>query len=247
MIREHLAGPGHVESTGFRWRGGEISRLEQFSDAVFAFALALLVVSSELPTTVDELFTVLRGFPAFGATFAVLAWLWYLHYEYFRRYGLVDDLTITLNAVLLFLILFYVYPLRFLFGALMDGIFHGNWAFAQMQGDTLLAVYSLGFVLVFAMMALLYRRALSRSAELGLNAREVAITRTSMQAQLIMVAIGLVSATLALLAPPQWVPMAGMVYFLIGPALFWHWARAAKRWPEVEEGGQPSAGLQEQP
>jgi hypothetical protein len=34
---------------GFRLRGGEISRVESFSDAVFGFALTLLVVSLDVP------------------------------------------------------------------------------------------------------------------------------------------------------------------------------------------------------
>jgi len=38
--RAALAEKGWGEETGFRWRGGaEISRLEGFSDTVFAFAL----------------------------------------------------------------------------------------------------------------------------------------------------------------------------------------------------------------
>jgi hypothetical protein len=55
MIRE-LAGHQLVPpEKNFRWRGGEITRLEGFTDAVFAFAVTLLVVSLEVPHTYDEL------------------------------------------------------------------------------------------------------------------------------------------------------------------------------------------------
>ncbi len=230
MIRERLAAGQTIEKTGFRWRGGDISRLEEFSDAVFAFALALLVVSTELPTSAAELFGVLRGFPAFGLTFAVLVWIWYLHYQYFRRYGLVDALTIFLNAVLLLLVLFYVYPLRYLFGALTDGLLYGHWDFGASYGGPVLAVYSAGFVAVFVMFALLYRHALARADVLGLDARERAITRATMQSQLWIAAIGLVSVAIALAAPPSWRPLGGLVYFLIGPVLWLHWSRAYRQW-----------------
>jgi Endosomal/lysosomal potassium channel TMEM175 len=77
-LLRHGFGADHA----FRWRGGEISRLEGLSDAVFAFAVTLLVVSLEVPKTFDELLQVLRGFFAFAVCFGILFWVWYDHYRF---------------------------------------------------------------------------------------------------------------------------------------------------------------------
>src|SRR4051812_29388346 len=71
-----------VSADGFRIRGREVTRLEGFSDAVFAFALTLLVVSLEVPKSFAELMETMRGFLAFGVCFALLAVIWNHHYVY---------------------------------------------------------------------------------------------------------------------------------------------------------------------
>lgn len=76
-MRRRLEQQGFGADHGFRWRGGDISRLEGLSDAVFAFAVTLLVVSLEVPETFDELLHVLRGFFAFAVCFAILFWVWF--------------------------------------------------------------------------------------------------------------------------------------------------------------------------
>lgn len=115
MIRSRMMQSSRGEN-GFRWRGREVSRLEALSDAVFGFAITLLVVSLEVPQTATELFNVMRGFVAFAACFALLFLVWWHQYRFFRRYGLNDGVTTVLNAVLLFVVLFFVYPLKFVFG-----------------------------------------------------------------------------------------------------------------------------------
>src|SRR5271167_2798365 len=120
MFRKHLISSQTSGEPGFRWRGGEITRLEGFSDAVFAFAVTLLVVSLEVPKTFTELLAAMRGFAAFAVCFALLADVWYNHYRFFRRYGLQDPWTVFLNCVLLFFVLFYVYPLKFLFSTVFN-------------------------------------------------------------------------------------------------------------------------------
>ncbi len=70
-LREHLPLAPRREQN-FRWRGNEISRVEGFTDAVFAFAVTLLVVALEVPHTFDGLMDVVRGFPAFVICFTLL-------------------------------------------------------------------------------------------------------------------------------------------------------------------------------
>src|SRR5512144_3070514 len=121
-VREKLAADGAGLRMGFRLRGGEISRIEGFSDAVFAFAVTLLVVSLEMPRTFHELSAAMKGFVVFAVCFALLIEVWREHYVFFRRYGLQDAGTVWLNAALLFVVLFYVYPLKFLFNIVFAGV-----------------------------------------------------------------------------------------------------------------------------
>jgi len=122
VLRRWLAQRGTDGEEGFSWRGQEVLRIEGFADAVFGFALTLLVVSLEVPNNFDELLSTMQGFFAFAISGWLLYSVWFDHYRFFRRYGLKDNLTIHLSAVLLFVVLFYVYPLKFLFTVVTDRI-----------------------------------------------------------------------------------------------------------------------------
>src|SRR5438128_1553215 len=102
---------------GFRWRGGEVSRVESLSDAVFGLAVTLLIISQDVPKSYDGLIRSLLSFFPFAICFAHLMFVWFEHYKFYRRYNLRDDRTTVLTLVLLFLVLFYVYPLKFVFSS----------------------------------------------------------------------------------------------------------------------------------
>ena len=213
----------------------DVQRLAAFSDAVFAFALTLLVVSLEVPSSYAELMQTMRGFVPFGCTFAIVTWIWYEHHEFFRKYPMNDPYTVFLNGVLLFLVLFYVYPLKFMATVVftMMGLVDAPaLAIERRQMPGLLAVYSGGFVVLFGAFALLYRHAWKRRADLGLSALDAFFLRSGMVHQLLSMGVGLAALGMALALPPAWAWLSGPFYFMMGPVHFaWGWrtASAAKR------------------
>ena len=218
MVRGGLARRQGGEED-FRWRGEDVSRIEGFSDAVFAFAVTLLVVSLEVPKTFDELLATMQGFFAFAICFYLLYIVWYEHYKYFRRYGLSDFLTLCLNAALLFLVLMYVYPLKFLFTLLVDELFGfaENETIEPSQFPLLMVIYGAGFVAVQLVFVLMYLRAYSLRDTLGLGAHELSITREEIQGYLLNVAVGLASIAIAVFGGVGVVSLAGYIYLLIFP------------------------------
>ena len=114
MIREHLFDRRVPADPLFRWRGGNVSRLEGFSDGVFAVILTLLVASTSVPSTFQELWLTIRDLPVFLVTFLFMMMCWHDHYIYFRRYGFEDGITKVLNAAFLFLVVFFAFPLKFM-------------------------------------------------------------------------------------------------------------------------------------
>lgn len=211
----------------FRWRGGEITRLEAFCDVVFGFALTLLVVSLEVPRSYAELMAAIRGFVPFAACFAQLVLIWRAHYRFSRRYGLEDPYTVFLNIILLFLVLFYVYPLKFVFTTLFEEFMgspvapHLGWH----EASVLMRIYAAGFLSVFLLFALMYAHAYKLRNQLGLNEVESLETRFAVQENILMAAIGGVSFLLAL-KNPEW---AGWTYFLLAPVLTIHGIVYGKR------------------
>lgn len=211
----------------FRWRAGEITRLEAFCDVVFGFALTLLVVSLEVPKNYAELMAAVRGFVPFAACFAQLILIWRAHYRFSRRYGLEDPYTVFLNIILLFLVLFYVYPLKFVFTLIFSEL-TGNAATADVgwhEASVLMRIYALGFVSVFLLFGLMYTHAYKLRQQLELNEVEALETRLALQESLIMAAVGILSFAVAFKNPP-W---AGWIYFLLAPVLSIHGIVYGKR------------------
>jgi uncharacterized membrane protein len=218
----------------FRNRAREVTRVEAFSDVVFGFALTLIVISLEVPRSFDALMTAMRGFLGFAICFAVLTWIWHCHYTFFRRYALQDGITITLNSFLLFIVLFYVYPMKFMFSIVTREV-----QSTYKDAPKLFVIYGLGFAGIFLLFLLMYVHAYKLRTKLRLNAVEVHMTKTMMMMYGSYIVIGLFSVLLALTARGWWLFMAGWCYFLIGPAsglIGWSRGRSLERSLERQSG-----------
>ena len=239
-FRQHLPFTPRPEQH-FRWRGHEVSRLEGFADAVFAFAVTLLVVALEVPRTFEGLVEVIRGFPAFIVCFTLLMLFWNGHYRFFRRYGMEDRFTRTVSLALLLLVLFSVYPLKFLFSSLLD--FGGRAAKFETldQLHFVHRIYGFGLASMWAMLALLHWHALRKRDALQLNAAELIQTRGGLWGYVIYIIV--CTASIVLTHVTSLLGLPGWIYVALGPLLalngWWHGrqvralAAPPPRWPDA--------------
>ncbi|MGZ3778404.1 MAG: TMEM175 family protein [Mucilaginibacter sp.] len=209
-----------LKKNTIRWRSHEPTRLETFSDAVFAFAVTLIIVSLEVPKTFDELFETIKGFVAFGACFAILFLIWNSQNIFFRRFGLTDAWTTALNGILLFVVLTYTYPLKFLFTLVFSHntfVSHGQ-SFAMIsdvQVPTLFYIYNTGYIVIYLLFYLMYRHAQTHAERLELTPFELFETRSMMYINLLNVLIGVIAILITFLLPDNLVGASGYTYFLI--------------------------------
>lgn len=199
----------------FRNRAHEVSRIEAFSDVIFGFAVSLLVVSLEAPKSYDELAEMMKGFLPFAIAFFALIDIWFEHHHFFRRYALHDSPTIVLNTILLFVVLFYVYPLKFIFVMFVNSVLGHPSHVTALQAANLFAIYGLGFAAVFVILGFMYRRAWAARDSLQLNEVERIDTLESIYDNFATASFGILSTIIGFTVPSRMVGLAGFVYFLI--------------------------------
>jgi len=220
MVRKQAAAKRQSKDR-IHWRGHEVTRIEAFSDAVFGFAITLLIVSLEVPKNIEELFKSMHGFIPFAVCFTLIFQVWMVQNVFFRRYGMHDEYTLILNAMLLFVVLFFVYPLKFLFN-------NFNTSLSSDDGKYLYFIYSGGFAAIYLLFTLMYQNAWRRRADLELTDSEVFETRTNVIRNLLMASVGIASVIIASFGS-KFLGLAGIIYVLIGPMIAVLHHRRAKK------------------
>lgn len=208
-----------------KWRGHEILRIEAFSDAVFGFALTLLIVSLEVPKNFEELWNMMKGFLPFGVCFILVFQIWMAQNLFFRRYGLHDERTLVLNAFLLFTTLVFMFPLKFLWSTIFPSA-RVNTSDAH-EFVKLFYLYGACFATVYFLFALMYAHAYAKREKLKLTDSEAFETKTYIYRH---TGVGMVAVLSLILASfgPRFLGYAGVSYCLIGLVIAMTHSRRAK-------------------
>jgi uncharacterized membrane protein len=216
--------PAHLDALprlrGFRLRGMEMTRLETFIDATFAFAISILVIAaSRVPENIDELLAAFKNVPAFVTSIAVLGIFWRGHWLWSRRYGLEDGVSTLISWAMIVTMLIYIYPLRAIFGAmwyLLSGGRVGDrlgFHTTETQERAIFAIFALGFIAIAFEILLLNFRSWQLREPLRLNAHERLMTRREITGWSIPVGVGIASLILSLTLPVEEIEWAGWIYF----------------------------------
>jgi len=193
---------------GFRLRGMEMTRLETFIDAAFAFAISMLVIAAQqIPDNIVALLAAFKNVPTFVCSIAVLGIFWRGHWLWSRRYGLEDSASILISWAMIVTILIFIYPLKAIFGAMWYLLSSGQ-----------------------------VGRAWQLREPLRLNARERLMTRGELTGWSIPVSVGLVSLVFSFILPIEQIAWCGWVYFLMAIILRVHWFWHRRRLKKVQDG-----------
>lgn len=243
MISSAFSKLAESNNKEFRFRGKEPGRLENFSDACFALAITLLLISTSPPTTFEQVKRFTWELIPFAVCIVFIVLIWYEHFVFYYRYGLREGKIIVWNSLFIILVLFYVYPLKFLFTKLTlipISMIFDNSEMLKAETDAirntdvaiLMMIYGFGAAAVFFVIMFMYKAALAKSDELELNEIEIFDTKASIRSNMLMALVPLLSAFFAIIF--QWSPflsgiIPGFTYFLYSPVMFINGSRTHKQ------------------
>lgn len=217
------------------YRGEQASRLDNLTDAVFGIAITLLIFNLTNPNSFSDLLTFTKTLPAFLISIAFIMLIWYEHLEFSEIYSLNDTGFMLLNTVFLALVIFYVYPLRFLTLFLTNTFFNTDIdvnIYGQ-QVPYLMIYYGFVAFALYFILYLFYFRAEKLKVSLGLNAFEVFYTQFQRKRLFIMFAVPLFSIVVTLIINEYsfvWASIIGGIsYCLYTPFMIWWFKKYKKK------------------
>jgi uncharacterized membrane protein len=177
------------------YRGETASRVDNLTDAVFGIAITLLIFNLVNPNSFEDLLVFTKTLPAFLISIAFIMLIWNEHISFSEIYSLNDNVLIVLNTLFIALVIFYVYPLKFMTLFLTNFFFNTNIS-VEITGDQVpyLVIYY-GFVVsaLYFVLWLFYFRVNQLKEKLELNSYEVFLTKAQKNRLVIFFVVPLIS------------------------------------------------------
>lgn len=216
------------------YRGSSPSRMDNLTDAVFGIAITLLIFTLNNPNSFTDLLAFTKTLPAFLLSIFFLVIIWKEHLRFSEIYTFNSSGLIFLNTLFIALVIFYVYPLRFLSLFLTSIFFQVDVGLIIQESQMPYLMVYYGFVL-FALnfiLFLLYYKANTMRDKLKLSPFEIFYTKSQMIKLIIIFVIPLISIVIILIlkniSSALATSVGGFIYFLYGPAIL-YWSRNYKK------------------
>ncbi len=207
------------------YRGKNPSRIDNLTDAVFGIAITLLIFNLSNPNSFTDLLTFTKTLPAFLISISFLVLIWSEHLRFSEIYTLNNAKFVVLNTLFVALVIFYVYPLRFL-SLFLTSIFFNAEIGLSIQSDQvpfLMIYYGFIAAALYFILFLFYVTAHAIRGKLMLNPFEVFYTKAQKQKLVIMFVIPCISIALTYLLNLysfKWASMVGgLTYCLYMPGI----------------------------
>jgi len=207
------------------------NRMVALSDGVFALTIAILLIASNVPSNFEELMAFVYDIPPFGICIIFIYWIWNEQNRVFQFYNLFDGKMNFLNMLLLFFVLVYVYPLKFLMkwmftflGSAIQGTVREDFdeiteMIPMEKVPLLMVIYSIGFICIFLCLYLMHKHGIAQKENLGLNQRQILETVLHKNQSLHTLGVGILSFLFAvggiLFHAPLGAFLSGIVYNLL--------------------------------
>ncbi len=216
------------------YRGASPSRMDNFTDAVFGIAITLLIFNLSNPNSFSDLLAFTKTLPAFLLSIFFLVIVWREHVRFSEIYTLGATGFIFLNTLFIALVIFYVYPLRFL-SLFLTSIFFNVDVGLLIEPNQIpyLMIYYGFFAFAINFILFLFYYSVYRIKEkINLNLFEIYYTKWQMVKLIIMFTVPLLSIVLIIFfknrSPAFATTIGGCIYFIYGPAIY-YWSHNYKQ------------------
>jgi uncharacterized membrane protein len=222
------------KNPNFTFRGASPSRLDNLTDAVFGIAITLLIFNLSSPNSLRDLIVFSQTLPAFLISIGFLILIWQEHVRFSEIFTIKGPWLIFRNSLFLALIIFYVYPLRFLTLFLTKVIFNID-SLVEISAEEIpdLMIYYgfVAFALYFILLGF-YVLAIQNKEVLKLNDFEFLHARFQRIRLVIMCLVPLISITLVWFLRPYsigWSSFFGGLMYAFYTPLIMVWVKFHKK------------------